>query len=287
LTSNDNNKEECKHSNEFDEDINNNKLENIFFELGYHQRLDIFLKLADKNSKISALSKELDLPMPEIHRNINRLQNVKLVKKDKEGLLHLSSFGRAISKQISSFNFLINNLEYFNTHDFGDLPDRFVQSIGTLENCKFSKGLTNVLEIWKELIENTNEYFYAIIPQFGGSLNELAFTKFIEKSIKLKLIVPTDTIVTKKYIELKAKYNIDEFFYKKIFERRMADNVKVAILINEKQAIVDLPFENGETDFNNLFYGNDPLFHEWCNDYFIYRWNSSKMFNESKLRIDK
>jgi predicted transcriptional regulator len=285
LTSNENNKE-FEYYNKFDEDNNVDKLEKLFFELGYHQRLNIFLRLANKTSKISTLSKELDLPMPEIHRNIIRLQNVKLVQKDKEGLFHLSSFGRTIFKQISSVNFLINHLEYFNVHDFGDLPDRFVQSIGTLDNCKFAKGLTNVLEIWKELIENANEYFYAIIPQFGGSLTELAFTKFIEKNVKLKMIIPANAIVTKKYLELKEKYDIDKLFSKKIFERRMVDNVKIAVLINEKQASIDLPFENGETDFNNLFYSNDPLFHEWCNDYFYYSWNNSKIYNESKLKIN-
>jgi predicted transcriptional regulator len=104
LTSNENNEEEYKYYNNFDEDINKDKLERLFFELGYHQRLDIFLKLANKTSKISTLSKDLDLPMPEIHRNIIRLQNIKLVQKDKEGLFHLSSFGRAIFEQISSFN---------------------------------------------------------------------------------------------------------------------------------------------------------------------------------------
>jgi hypothetical protein len=47
------------------------------------------------------------------------------------------------------------------------------------------------------------------------------------------LIDPTNTIITKKYIELKEKYGIDNLFAKKIFERRMVDNVKIAILVNE------------------------------------------------------
>jgi hypothetical protein len=47
------------------------------------------------------------------------------------------------------------------------------------------------------------------------------------------LIDPTNAIVTKKYIELKEKYGIDNLFAKKIFERRMVDNVKIAILVNE------------------------------------------------------
>jgi predicted transcriptional regulator len=98
----------------------------LFFELDYRQRLDIFFKLAKKRSNISSLSKDLDLPMPEIHRNVIRLQNAKLIKKDTEGLLCISSFGKSIIKLISTFNFLTNSQEFFNKHDFGDLPDRFV-----------------------------------------------------------------------------------------------------------------------------------------------------------------
>jgi hypothetical protein len=74
------------------------------------------------------------------------------------------------------------------------------------------------------------------------------------------LIDPTNTIITKKYIELKEKYGIDNLFAKKIFERRMVDNVKIAILVNEIQATLDLPLEDGETDFNDLFYSNNYIF---------------------------
>jgi hypothetical protein len=43
--------------------------------------------------------------MPEIHRNVIRLQNAKLIKKDTEELLCISSFGKAIIKLISTFIF--------------------------------------------------------------------------------------------------------------------------------------------------------------------------------------
>jgi len=34
---------------------------------------------------------------------------------------------------------------------------------------------------------------------------------------------------------------------------------------------------------NSVFYSEDPLFHEWCLDYFRYRWYNSKSFDEGKL----
>jgi hypothetical protein len=40
----------------------------------------------------------------------------------------------------------------------------------------------------------------------------------------------------------------------------MVDNVKIAILVNEIQATLDLPLEDGETDFNDLFYSNNYIF---------------------------
>src|SRR5215472_8235404 len=36
-------------------------------------------------------------------------------------------------------------------------------------------------------------------------------------------------------------------------------------------------------DMNSVFYSEDPLFHEWCLDYFRYRWYNSKSFDEGKL----
>lgn len=40
---------------------------------------------------------------------------------------------------------------------------------------------------------------------------------------------------------------------------------------------------DGEPDITEMFYGNDPMFHEWCLDYFRYCWHGSDVFQESKL----
>jgi len=34
-----------------------------------------------------------------------------------------------------------------------------------------------------------------------------------------------------------------------------------------------------------MFYGDDPIFHEWCLDYFRYCWENSQVFLEKKLRL--
>jgi predicted transcriptional regulator len=64
----------------------------------------------------------------------------------------------------------------------------------------------------------------------------------------------------------------------------MVENVQVAVILNEKQAAVLFPNQKGETDMNMMFVSSDSVFHEWCLDYFRYRWYGSDIFDESKLK---
>jgi hypothetical protein len=69
-----------------------------------------------------------------------------------------------------------------------------------------------------------------------------------------------------------------------LVERKMADKVQVMTMLNERQAAVLFPNLKGETDLNTMFYSDDPLFHEWCLDYFRYKWYGSDIFDESRIK---
>jgi predicted transcriptional regulator len=69
-----------------------------------------------------------------------------------------------------------------------------------------------------------------------------------------------------------------------LIERKMADKVQVMTVLNERQASVLFPNLKGEADLNTMFYSDDPLFHEWCLDYFRYKWYGSDIFDESKVK---
>jgi predicted transcriptional regulator len=64
----------------------------------------------------------------------------------------------------------------------------------------------------------------------------------------------------------------------------MVESVQVAVILNEKQASVLFPTQKGETDMNMMFFSRDYTFHEWCLDYFRYRWYGSDIFDESRLK---
>ena len=266
----------------------------IFFELASDQRLSILFKLNRKQKSetgvynLSKLAKHLNVTMQEVHRNLNRLMDAGLIEKDSTGIFSLTTFGDAIINQIATFDFLSRNKEYFSTHTFGkETRMKFIQRIGALNNCEFISGLVAVIELWKQHIyrEATN-YIYGMLPQIPLDLIEAVIPKIKEHGgIKFNYILPQKAVVPKMRTELLKNAGFHEFIKKGIVERRMVDRIQVAIVLNEKQATVMFPTAKGqgETDMNSVFYSEDPLFHEWCLDYFRYNWYNSKSFDESKL----
>jgi predicted transcriptional regulator len=123
-----------------------------------------------------------------------------------------------------------------------------------------------------------------MIPQIPLDLIAPVVSRVKEKRIKLSYVFPRNVIVPRGRKELLRKLGFSELLNSGLVERRMVDNVQVAVVINEKQASVLFPTQKGETDMNLMFYSENPLFHEWALDYFRYRWYGSDPFDESKLK---
>jgi predicted transcriptional regulator len=257
--------------------------EKTFFELASEQRLAIIFRLNEKSAKISQLAKDLDITMQEAHRNVSRLQDAGLIEKDPEGIFSLTTFGNTITKQIPTFNYLSKHKEYFSEHILGELPIKFIMRLGALDKCEFVKGVVAILERWKDIYREAEEYIYEIVPQVPIDLIEPAVSR-VNQGVKYSYVLPKDVIIPKGRKDLLKKLGHNELLNKGAIERRMVESVKVAVILNEKQAAVLFPTQKGETDMNMIFYSIDRVFHEWCLDYFRYRWYGSDIFDESKLK---
>ncbi|HEX2013702.1 MAG TPA: transcriptional regulator [Nitrososphaera sp.] len=257
--------------------------EKTFFELASQQRLAIIFRLNEKKAKISQLAKDLDITMQEAHRNVNRLQQAGLIEKNPEGIFSLTTFGNTIIKQIPTFNYLSKHKEYFSEHILGELPIKFVMRLGALDRCEFIKGVVAILERWKDIYREADEYIYEIVPQVPIDLIEPAVNR-VRQGIKFNYVLPRNVIVPRGRKELLKKLGHSELLNKGSIERRMVDSVQVSVILNEKQAAVLFPNQKGETDMNMIFYSSDHVFLEWCLDYFRYRWYGSDIFDESNLK---
>lgn len=262
--------------------------EQTFIELASSQRLSILVKLSLHSTRISNLAKDLNVTIQEVHRNVNRLVDAGLIHKGAEGIFSLTTFGETIIKQISTFYFLSRNKEYFSDHTLGQIPIKFVHRIGALSNCSYVSGLVAVIELWKQLYNDSDEYIYGMLPQIPLDLIETVVSKVKESQIKFKYILPQKAIVPKKRTELLKNSGFYELLKSGLIERRMIDKVQVAVVLNEKQATVMFQNLKGEPDMNSTFFSKGKIIdngssHEWCLDYFRHCWEHSKSFDESKL----
>lgn len=263
--------------------------EKTFIELSNSQRLQIINALINSSMNLTLIAKHLGITMQEAHRNFNRLMDAGIVSKDSSGSYSLTTFGNTIVTQIPSINFLSKNKNYFSDHYFADLPMKFVQRIGSLDNSKFIQGLVAVIEEIKEMYRYSEEYIYGMIPQVPLDLMEVAAKTVKERKIKFNYILPKNAAIPKKGKDFLNEINYQELIKNGLVERKMIEDVRVSVVLNEKKALVMFPSIKGETDMNGAFSNsihkeNNKLFHEWCLDYFRYCWLSSKPFDNAKLR---
>jgi predicted transcriptional regulator len=278
-------------TNAYSSNISKYSLENTeqtFIELASEQRLSILLKLTEQDTKLSQLAKDIGVTMQEVHRNVNRLMEVGLIKKSSEGTFSLTTFGNTIIKQIPAYDFLSRNKEYFSDHNLGEIPMKFVHRIGALNNSEHIAGLVAVIERWKQLYNESSEYIYGMVPQIPLELIECVIPKVKNEGVKFNYILPQKAIVPKRRTQLLSQSGYYDLLKmeKKVVDRRMVDKVHVAVVLNESQATVMFPTVKDKVvaDMNSMFYSrDDSLFHEWCLDYFRYCWYNSKPFDESKL----
>jgi predicted transcriptional regulator len=106
----------------------------------------------------------------------------------------------------------------------------------------------------------------------------------VKKGIKLTSILSESAIIPKERKQILEKIGLKKLVDSGRIERKMKKDVKVVLVLNEKEACVMFPTTDGEVDMSEMFYSDDPLFHEWCFDYFTYCWHISSAFQESKLK---
>ncbi|MCV0401824.1 MAG: helix-turn-helix domain-containing protein [Nitrosopumilus sp.] len=252
-------------------------------DLASPQRMEILFKLLEKNSTPTALAKEIDATKQEVHRNFTRLEDSGLIEKKTDGKYTLTTFGRTMCTQIPSLVFVSQNRKYFEEHDFGEVPHKFQMRCGQLANSQHIKGVSKVLEQWKCVYKNSNEYIYEVLSEVPLDLIE-PLVKKIKKGVKFNYIFSESAVVPPGRKALLKKLGFDKLIEKGLIERKMEKNVQTVLVMNEKEACLMFPTLDGDHDITEMFYSDDAMFHEWCLDYFRYCWYGSDVFKESKLK---
>ncbi|ABX13234.1 helix-turn-helix transcriptional regulator [Nitrosopumilus maritimus] len=254
-----------------------------FLELASEIRLKILFDLIQKPSRLTTLAKKYNVSPQEIHRNFERMVNSGLIRKQENNFYTLTTFGRSISTQIHSFSYLSQNKKYLQTHDFGNIPPKFLRRIGDLSNSKEIVGVSKVLETWKKIYRTSDEYIFNILSETPLDLIELMIRR-VKRGVKYRHIISENASIPagrKKLLEKSGFYPLLESGK---IERRMLKTVQVSVILNEHSAGLMFPDLSGKPDLRSMFYSQDEAFREWCLDYFKHYWNISDAFKEFKLK---
>jgi len=256
---------------------------NYVLDLASPQRLSILFKLLEKNSTPTEIAKKIDSTKQEVHRNFTRLTESGLIEKNNDGKYCLTTFGEVVCTQVPTLIFLSQNRKYFEGHSFGEIPHKFKMRCGQLANGKHIKGFSKVMEKWKSIYKNSDEYIYEVLSEVPLDLIE-PLVKRIKKGVKFNYIFSESVVVPEGRKSLLKKLGFDDLVENGLVKRKMADKVQTVLVLSEKEACVLFPDKNGEPNISEMFYSDDPMFHEWCLDYFRFCWYGSDIFRESKLK---
>jgi len=259
-------------------------ISNAFLELASEQRLAILQKLQEGPVKVSAIAKELEATIPEVYRNFERLVKSDLISKNSDGSYSITAIGKILYSQVSLIGFLSDNRKYFKSHDFDQLPEKYIQRMGALEKGKSVKGFVKIQEKWKEIYSDAEQYIYNILFEvpYTPDIMEL-LAKRVNSGVRVRSIFSESAIIPKERRQAFDKLGFKELIQQGKIERKMKENVSTIIILNEKEAGVMFP-SGGEVDMSEAFFSADKDFHEWCLDYFQSSWDTAGPFHETKLK---
>jgi predicted transcriptional regulator len=261
------------------------KAANDFMELASEQRLAILSKMQYEPVKISTVARELDATVPEVYRNFERLVKADLVAKNPDGTYGITAIGKILYFQVTLLSFLSSNKKYFRNHNFDQLPEKFIQRMGALEKGESVKGFVKVQEKWKEIYNDAEKYIYNILFEvpYTSDLMKLLVEK-ISSGVKLQSIFSESAVIPKERRQVFEKFGFKDLIQQGKIERKMRENVKIVVILNEREAGVMFPNVGGDVDMSEAFFSQDVKFHEWCLDYFEYSWKDANQFRETKIK---
>lgn len=226
------------------------RLCDLLFELSNEDRLQILMGLKSKSMKLSQVSKKLDYTVQETSRNLNRLVDSKLIRRNVDSTFDLTPYGEEALRLLTGYKFLSNNSEYLMNHAISGLPLEFTERIGELVGCDFTNDVMTTFHFVENMIEMAEEYLLFITDQILTTIIP-AETEAVKKGVKVRLLVPSKISLppgSEKVFAREEKI-LDESRVTVKPQTKYLDKVDVCLCMSEKEvAGVSFPTLHGRLD---------------------------------------
>lgn len=241
----------------------------LLFELSSSGRMNILLEIQKQSLILSHISKRLDMTVTETSRHLQRLSEAKLVEKDVDSSYHLTPFGELTLSMLTSIDFTSRHREYFLEHSVSRLPHEFVSRIGEL-----SAGIlgTDVMAGFRRvelMLQEAQEYMWILSDQILMSTVPIIEER-VKCGVESRSILPENIVPPPGFKPLQVN-----MMPARMYQLRFIANVEAIIVMTERKAIFCLPDLRGSIDYTG-FFSDDPRFHKWCSDLYLYYWEKAK-----------
>lgn len=214
-------------------------------------------ELQAKNLRMQELARRQDLTATEAVRQLKRLSEALLVKRQPEGSYTITQYGKLVLHLSSSLNFLFQHKKYFLTHDVWKLPHQFVDRLGELSQTSLRADAMESISAAERMISEAKQYVWGI--------GEGRFTETMSR---------TGAEQVSRGVEYRVMTLLPPTKLQGIETRTLAE-IPVLIALTEDEAMACFRLIDGKADYAG-FFGKDPAFLNWVKDLFLYYWDKGK-----------
>lgn len=255
------------------------ELNELLFEFSNKERYNVLKSLYNKDQRHSQLEKELNIPGSEISRHLKRLFKKDLVSKSANNIYEVTNIGKIFLQIMNIFEVSLYHKDFLNTHEIIAIPVHLILKLGKLKSVEVSNKTLENVELWSNLVKNSEKFIYAISDQFQNSLLPIIEKKIKDKSIKIKALV--DKSLLKSYnipTEWSQQFQDPLVFYKKlqIYQNiRILKQINFSLIASDKGAILFLN-KAGQIDYSQCLIDSNEAFINWITELFDWYWNKGK-----------
>ncbi|MBE0633682.1 ArsR family transcriptional regulator, partial [Candidatus Bathyarchaeota archaeon] len=171
----------------------------LLFELSNDERLAILYLIQEGPKKLSNMSKTLDITPQAVSRNLTRLVEIGLIRRNEASDYELTPYGASSLTQLESFSFLSENKEYMSTHWTDRLPSEFQARLGDLKKCEIVDDSLDMLSNMERVFEEAEEWYKYITPFRIASHASLQFAiKQLDRGVNIHALEPLDYTLSEK-----------------------------------------------------------------------------------------
>jgi predicted transcriptional regulator len=253
------------------------QLAELLFLIASIDRLTLLLEIHSEKRRLTHLAAKLSATPQETSKHLRRLRDAKLIEKDSEGFFSLTALGNIILNILPALKFVIQNGNYFLSHDLSSLPLEFIERLGELQEFEYDERVGFVLAYTQRVVQDAEEYIWLMADHPLGNEEYVGGKKLEISNVTWRVIIPAGSSVD--WTRLRSSVGDQGRIEYALIED--SNEIHAGIALNEKIAGLTFPDITGKLDFNSGFRGSDLLFHKWCYDLFVFHWNKAR----KKVRV--